>query len=52
MTLDIQTLTYDPQNQLITLKPGRKEPSIGKKGNETASLLEEMVNIIVVIPIL
>ena len=43
MTLDIQTLQYEAQNQLITLKPGRDAPSIGKKGNETAAILEKLV---------
>ena len=47
MTLDITTLQYEAQNQLITLKPGRDAPSIGKKGNETAAILEKLVNFFV-----
>ena len=43
MTLDIQTLKYEAPNQLITLKAGRDAPTIGKKGNITAGLLEELV---------
>ena len=44
MTLDIQTLKYEAPNQLITLKAGRDSPTIGKKGNITAGLLEELVS--------
>ena len=44
MTLDIQTLKYEAPNQLITLKAGRDAPTIGKKGNITAGLLEELVS--------
>ena len=43
MTLDITSLKYDPPNQLISLKSGKSEPSIGKKGNITAGMLEELV---------
>ena len=43
MTLDITSLKYDPPNQLISLKPGKSDPSIGKKGNITAGMLEELV---------
>ena len=42
MTLDITSLKYDPPNQLISLKPGKSDPSIGKKGNITAGMLEEL----------
>ena len=44
MTLDIQTLKYEAPNQLITLKAGKDSPTIGKKGNITAGLLEELVS--------
>ena len=42
MTFDIISLEYDPQNQLITIPGGKSSPIIGKKGNITAKMLEEL----------
>ena len=42
MTFDITSLEYDAPNQLITLPGGKTNPIIGKKGNITAKMLEEL----------
>ena len=44
ITLEVQSMKWDPAGMAISIKPGKMAPSLTKKGNETAKYIEKFVS--------